>query len=74
MSQAQLMFGDLGESFQITLFPNHPGFLLVVLPPGAFICLGLLIAGRNWLDERLSNRHNRKTATAPAVLDNETTA
>ena len=74
MSQAQLMFGDLGESFQMTLFPNHPGFLLVVLPPGAFICLGLLIAGRNWLDEKLSSRHNRKTVTAPAVLDNEKTA
>ena len=71
MSQAQLMFGDLGESFQMTLFPNHPGFLLVVLPPGAFICLGLLIAGRNWLDEKLSSRPNRKTVTAPAVLDNE---
>ena len=35
MSQAQLMFGELGESFQITLFPNHPGFLLAMLPPGA---------------------------------------
>ena len=71
MSQAQLMFGDLGESFQITLFPNHPGFLLVMLPPGAFICLGLLIAGRNWLDSRLSSRRNRDAVTAPAVLDNE---
>jgi electron transport complex protein RnfE len=74
MSQAQLMFGDLGESFQITLFPNHPGFLLVMLPPGAFICLGLLIAGRNWLDSRLSSRRNRDAVTAPAALDNETPA
>jgi electron transport complex protein RnfE len=72
MSQAQLMFGDLGESFQITLFPNHPGFLLVMLPPGAFICLGLLIAGRNWLDSRLSSRRNREAVTAPAALDGET--
>jgi electron transport complex protein RnfE len=74
MSQAQLMFGDLGESFQITLFPNHPGFLLVMLPPGAFICLGLLVAGRNWLDSRLSSRRNREVVTAPAALDNETPA
>jgi electron transport complex protein RnfE len=74
MSQAQLMFGDLGESFQITLFPNHPGFLLVMLPPGAFICLGLLIAGRNWLDSRLSSRRNRDAVTAPAALDGETPA
>ncbi len=74
MSQAQLMFGELGESFQITLFPNHPGFLLAMLPPGAFICLGLLIAGRNWLDSRLSSRRNRNVVTAPAALDNETPA
>ena len=74
MSQAQLMFGELGESFQITLFPNHPGFLLVMLPPGAFICLGLLVAGRNWLDSRLSSKRNRNVVTAPAALDNETPA
>jgi electron transport complex protein RnfE len=54
MSQANLMFGDLGESLQLTLIPGHPGFLLAMLPPGAFIGLGLLIAGRNWLDSRLA--------------------
>ena len=50
MSQAGLMFGDLGELLQLTLIPDHSGFLLALLPPGAFISLGLLIAGRNWLD------------------------
>ena len=74
MSQAHLMFGELGESLQITLVPNHPGFLLVMLPPGAFICLGLLIAGRNWLDARLSSRHKRDAVTTQTVLDNETSA
>jgi electron transport complex protein RnfE len=52
MSQAGLMFGDMGASLQLTLIPDHPGFLLAMLPPGAFIGLGLLIAGRNWLDAR----------------------
>lgn len=56
MSQANLMFGNLGESFELTLIPNHSGFLLAMLPPGAFIGLGLLIAGRNWLDSRLSEK------------------
>ena len=54
MSQARLMFGDPGEALQLTLIPDHPGFLLAILPPGAFIGLGLLIAGRNWLDARLA--------------------
>jgi electron transport complex protein RnfE len=56
LAQAQLMFGPIGESLQLTLIPDHPGFLLAILPPGAFIGLGLLVAGRNWLDSRLSRR------------------
>lgn len=31
---------------------DYPGFLLAILPPGAFFTLGLLIAGKNWLDQR----------------------
>lgn len=65
-SQAGLMFGELGESLQLTLVPNHPGFLLVLLPPGAFIALGLLIAGRNWLD---SHRLLRKVQESQAQQD-----
>ena len=57
------MFGEFGESLQLTLIPDHPGFLIAILPPGAFIGLGLLIAGRNWLDSRSS----RKQKIADAV-------
>ncbi len=56
MSQAELVFGSFGESLQVTLIPEHPGFLLAILPPGAFIGLGFLIAGRNWLDQKLSRK------------------
>lgn len=51
--EAELMFGALGESLELTLVPGHPGFLLALLPPGAFIGLGLVVAGRNWLNTRL---------------------
>jgi electron transport complex protein RnfE len=51
-SQAQLLFGEFGRSLQLTLIPDHPGFLLAILPPGAFIALGFLIAARNWLSSR----------------------
>lgn len=74
MSQAGLMFGELGESLQLTLIPDHPGFLLAMLPPGAFIGLGLLIAGRNWLDASLSGRRKRDTASSEPALDIETAA
>jgi len=55
-----LLFGEIGRSLQITVIPDHPGFLLAILPPGAFIALGLLIAGRNWSISRLSRRQQTK--------------
>ena len=45
---------------------DYPGFLLALLPPGAFILLGCLIAWKNWLDARNAKRKTPKTAnTAP---------
>ena len=35
---------------------DYPGFLIAILPPGAFFVLGLLVAGRNWLDARANQR------------------
>jgi len=53
---AGLMFGRWGERLQLNILPGENGFLLAILPPGAFIGLGLLIAGRNWLNAYLSQR------------------
>jgi len=35
---------------------DYPGFLIAILPPGAFFLLGCLIAGKNWLDARAAAR------------------
>lgn len=35
---------------------NYPGFLIAILPPGAFILLGCLIAWKNWVDARAAAR------------------
>jgi electron transport complex protein RnfE len=59
LDQAELMFGRFGESLTVAVIPDHPGFLLAVLPPGAFIGLGLLIAARNGINARLSRRRER---------------
>jgi electron transport complex protein RnfE len=55
-ANAQLMFGSIGETMTITFSENYPGFLLAVLPPGAFIGLGLLIAIKNIIDKRQSSQ------------------
>lgn len=62
LSQAELMFGRIGESLTVTLIPDHPGFLLAILPPGAFIGLGLLIAARNGLSSWLAGREEGRRA------------
>lgn len=47
LAGADMLFGDWGQKPGLTLIPEHPGFLLAILPPGAFFGLALLIAGRN---------------------------
>lgn len=39
---------------------SYPGFLLGLLPPGAFILLGCLIAWKNWMDARAAARARQK--------------
>jgi electron transport complex protein RnfE len=39
---------------------DYPGFLVAMLPPGAFFVLGLMIAGRNWLDARANERARQR--------------
>lgn len=50
--QAHLMFGEAARAFRLTVFADYKGFLLAILPPGAFIGLGLLIALKNVIDQR----------------------
>ena len=52
----QLLFGPIATHWQLTVFHNYPGFLLAILPPGAFLVLGLLIALKNRIDEVAAER------------------
>ena len=48
--QADLLFGEFGTSLTITLFDDFQGSLIALLPPGAFIGLGLIVALKNLVD------------------------
>ena len=39
---------------------DYPGLLLAILPPGAFILLGCLIAWKNWVEARAVARQQRR--------------
>ncbi|HFB66472.1 MAG TPA: electron transport complex subunit E [Aeromonadales bacterium] len=49
---AENVFGEWAKVLKITLFHTDNHFLFAMLPPGAFIGLGLLIALKNYLDQR----------------------
>lgn len=56
LAHADFMFGEIAKHWQITLIDDYSGMLLAILPPGAFIGLGLLIALKNVIDD-LINRN-----------------
>lgn len=59
---ADLLFGDIASNWTIRFFAPEHGFLLALLPPGAFIGLGMLVALKNALDHRRA----RLAALAPS--------
>ena len=54
-SGIDLLLGPDAKSLIIHVIPDYNGFLLAILPPGAFIGLACLIAARNWAELRKSN-------------------
>jgi len=56
LSGIDLVFGEEAKQFVLHLLPGYQGFLLAILPPGAFIALGLLIAANNWNKARVEQR------------------
>lgn len=62
LSQAHLMFGERAHALTLTVFDDYGGWLLAVLPPGAFIGLGCLIALKNVIDRRRAERAPRPAA------------
>ena len=55
-SGIDLVFGAEAKQFVLHVLPDYQGFLLAILPPGAFIALGLLIAAHNWQKARTERR------------------
>lgn len=55
-SQAHLMFGEAARSITFSMGDGFKGALLAILPPGAFIGLGLMLALKNKADQRAEER------------------
>ena len=61
LAGADRIFGH-GIDLTIRLYHSDSHFILAALPPGAFLCYGLLIAAKNLVNMRLKKRQ-----TAPVI-------
>ncbi|AJI83232.1 MULTISPECIES: electron transport complex subunit E [Yersinia] len=66
---ADMLLGDWAKVLRIEVLHLDSPFLLAMLPPGAFIGLGLLLAGKYVIDEKMKARKARALATAPQLQD-----
>jgi electron transport complex protein RnfE len=55
-ANAHLLLGQGFAFLELTLIPDYRGYLLMILPPGGFLVVGFLLAGKRMLDRRLAAR------------------
>jgi electron transport complex protein RnfE len=64
---ASLLLGQGFAFLETTLIHDYKGFLLMLLPPGGFLVLGFLLAGKRILDQAIA----RRKATTVAAPDGQ---
>lgn len=74
-AQASVLLGAQFSFMELTLFPDYPGFLILILPPGGFIVLGFLFAAKRLIDARkltieqeIKQMRKERVFTAAGVL------
>jgi len=61
LANMHLLLGEGARHWVIQLPPTYRGFLLAILPPGAFLATGLLMAGKNLLERGLTRTEPAQT-------------
>ncbi len=51
-ADASLLFGPYFKFMELRLLPEDTGIMMMILPPGGFLVLGLLVVGKRILDVR----------------------
>jgi len=66
-ANASLMLGQGFSFLEQRVIPHYQGFLLVILPPGGFLAMGFLLAGKRLLDEWLKHRAGERDLALAAA-------
>ena len=67
LANAHLMFGEAARHLTLTVISDYRGLLLAILPPGAFLGLGFLIALKNVIDSRRASRQAHAVSVEPVT-------
>jgi electron transport complex protein RnfE len=51
-ADASLLFGPAFKAMEMHVLPDGMGILMMILPPGGFLTVGMLIVGKRMLDVR----------------------
>ncbi len=65
-SGMELIFGETAKSWKLSLVDDYSNFLFAILPPGAFVGMGLIIALKNIIDKRLADAKASREAPKQA--------
>ena len=55
-ANAPLLLGEAFAFMELTLIEEYKGFLLMILPPGGFLMLGFIMAGKRMIDRHAAER------------------
>ena len=66
-SSASLLMGESFAGLETVVIEKYRGFLLMALPPGGFLMLGFILAGKKILDRRLQAKP--KTVELPVLAE-----
>ena len=65
-ANAHLLLGPAFAFLETTIVPGYKGYLLMILPPGGFLVVGMLLAAKRVLDQRRAARTEAVAAEAVA--------
>ncbi len=68
-ANASLLLGSHFSFLEMTVIPDYKGFLIMSLPPGGFLALGFMLAGKRIIDNRITKT---RTASTDKSTDNNT--
>lgn len=69
-ADAALLMGDSFAWLETVVIRPYRGFLLMALPPGGFLMLGFILAGKKLIDRRLAARQQRAMPIGESLAEN----